>query len=226
MEDSITQYIGPLIICLYAIIWLFLSYCLESILHWPDRRLRKELAKLSREAKALAEETRSIKTTINNDSVTDRAVRSTNLALLSEADEWDTSIRVCLTTWRDLVSPEDDSDSDTESWKAEAAEKGTTQHGKYMMGMMRARCRESLARRRELRPQLQRMLAPPARQAGRISELQRGVCIVDSFRKEDELSRPSRAVVVGDGTGQARSLGRDVPPETVCNAMRLLVGRS
>jgi len=225
---TISDFIGPIIICAYAIIWLFLSCCLETVLRWPDRRLRKELAKLSREAEALAEETQSIKTAVNESITTDRAVRSTNLALLSEADEWDTSIRICLTTWKDLVSPEDDSDTDSESWKTQSAEEGRTQHGKYMIGMMRARCRESLARRRELRPQLQAIVSPPARQAARISELQRGVCIDDSdnsFRKEDiALSRPSRAAVVGTFTRQAPSFGRDVPPKTVCNAMRLLVG--
>ncbi len=132
-----------------------------TVLCWKTRDVhRNDFAKLSEEAMTLAEETESLEEEVDGDTSTDRAVRTANLALLAEANEWDTSIRICLATWEDLILPAVGT-SDEESGKANTIEKGRRKgHGKYMIGTMHARCVEALARRRELGPQLQRIHLP------------------------------------------------------------------
>jgi hypothetical protein len=120
-------------------------------MHWPrNRRLYlKDFSILSKEADALAEETEEIKGARNEDITTDRA----SLALLSEADEWDTSIRICLVTWKDLM----DSDASGEKNWSEKSEAVGKETRKRVIGEMRARCKEGLAIRKQLGPQLQKL---------------------------------------------------------------------
>jgi hypothetical protein len=162
MGTLVEKLIGPIIICTFLVVFL-LCCCLVTIMRW-EGQLSREFDKLSREAEALAEETQSIRAVVNEVITTDRAVRSANLALLSEADEWDTSIRICLMTLEDLMSLSlSDNTSDGESFHSYSAKK--ERHGKHMINMMRARCRESMARRKALRRQLQRIrdCMPPPR---------------------------------------------------------------
>ncbi|PMD36923.1 hypothetical protein L207DRAFT_569064 [Hyaloscypha variabilis F] len=193
MGTLVEKLIGPIIICAFLVVFLLLCCCLVTIMRW-EGRLSREFDKLSREAEALAEETQSIRAVVNEVIITDRAVRSANLALLSEADEWDTSIRICLMTLEDLMSLSlSDNSSDTEKFQSDAVEK--ERHGKHMINMMRARCQESMGRRKALRRQLQRIrdCMPPPRP-----------------RKEDtELSRSSRAVVVGEEPSHGADINSD-----------------
>ncbi|KAN0115361.1 hypothetical protein V8E51_004905 [Hyaloscypha variabilis] len=116
MGTLVEKLIGPIIICAFLVVFLLLCRCLVTIMRW-EGRLSREFDKLSREAEALAEETQSIRAVVNEVIITDRAVRSANLALLSEADEWDTSMRICLTTLEDLMSLSlSDNSSDTENF--------------------------------------------------------------------------------------------------------------
>jgi hypothetical protein len=163
MGTLVEKLIGPIIICAFLVVFLLLCCCLVTIMRW-EGRLSREFDKLSREAEALAEETQSIRAVVNEVIITDRAVRSANLALLSEADEWDTSIRICLMTLEDLMSLSlSDNSSDTEKFQSDSVEK--ERHGKHMINMMRARCQESMGRRKALRWQLQRIrdCMPPPR---------------------------------------------------------------
>lgn len=119
-------------------------------MHWPRNRhlYLKDFSNLSKEADALAEETEEIKDAINEDITSDRA----SVALLSEVDEWDTSIRICLVIWRDLIDS-DTSGEENLSGKSEEVGK----EWKRVIGEMRTRCKEGLALRKQLGPQLQKM---------------------------------------------------------------------
>jgi hypothetical protein len=134
---------------------LLISCSSNRIARWLSERYLyfKDFSKLSKEAEALAAETVEIKKAIIEDT-TDRA----SLASISEADDWDNSIRIGLTTWRDLIWPEGDSGSDGEirSWRKSNAP-DVVKERKRMIGVMRARCKEGLSLRKALRPQLQRI---------------------------------------------------------------------
>lgn len=95
---------------------LLISCSSNRIARWLSERYLyfKDFSKLSKEADALAAETVQIKKAVI-ENTTDRV----NLASISEAEDWDTSIRIGLTAWKDLIWPEGDSGSDGEirSWR-------------------------------------------------------------------------------------------------------------
>jgi hypothetical protein len=137
-----------LLLCIAFVLWKH---------HTTHGSCARDFERLSEEATVLSAETERIRRQVSESNTTDRTVRIANLALLAEADEWDTSIRICLTTWEDILSPKSGV-SDEESGKRDAFEKGRKEdRGKYMISMMHAGCKEGLARRKELGPQLQRI---------------------------------------------------------------------
>ncbi|KAH8779731.1 hypothetical protein F5882DRAFT_406846 [Hyaloscypha sp. PMI_1271] len=165
MTTPISKLISPFLVSAIAIIVLLLHICISL---WKHRRTRsssaKDFKKLSNEATTLSAETERIRRAANESSTADRTVRIAHLALLCEADEWDTAIRICLVTWEDIILP-NSSIGDEESGKRDAIGNGRQNgHGKQMIGVMHARCKEGLARRKELGPQLQLIhLSSPVR---------------------------------------------------------------
>jgi hypothetical protein len=158
MTTPVSKLISPSLVSAIAIIVLLLHI---GISLWKHRRTRrfsaKDFKKLSNEATTLSAETERIRREANESSTADRTVRIAHLALLCEADEWDTAIRICLVTWEDIIL-RNSSIGDEESGKRDAIGKGRqNDHGKQMIGLMHARCKEGLARRKELGPQLQRI---------------------------------------------------------------------
>lgn len=151
-----TSMLVAIIVSTIVIISVLLNSCpINRIAHWLSERYLcfNDFSKFSKEADALAAETVEIKRAVTEDT-TDLA----SLASISEADDWDTSIRIGLTTWRDLIWPEEDSGCDGEirRWRKSNAPDAVKER-KRMIGVMRARCKEGLGFRKGLRPQLQRI---------------------------------------------------------------------
>jgi hypothetical protein len=149
-----TSKLVAIIVSTIVIISILLISCSSNrIARWLSERCLyfNEFSKLSKEADALAAETVEIKKAVIEDTK-DRV----SLASISEAEDWDTSIRIGITTWRDLIWPEGDSGSDGEirSWRKPNAPDAVKER-KRMIGVMRARCKDGLDFRKALRPQLQ-----------------------------------------------------------------------
>jgi hypothetical protein len=124
---------------------------------WSCRRVREPefsaFSTLLTQAIELAAETQRFRREVDEDMTTGRIIRTADLAVLSEANEWDTSIRICLTAWEDLLQL-DVCTSDEESGKGVGMDE---ERRKELLGTMAARCREGMARRKELGPQLKHM---------------------------------------------------------------------
>lgn len=152
MTTQIAKLSSPAIISTIAIIMVLMRV---GIGIWNCRRTRRSefqgFSELSAEADRLVAETEKLRREVDECTTAGRVVSIKTLGLLREANEWDTSIRISLATWEDLLQL-DMSTSDEESRKGLGMDE---KRRKDLIGTMSASCREGMARRKGLGPQLQ-----------------------------------------------------------------------
>lgn len=117
----------------------------------------KDFNRLSAEARELAGETERLGREVKQVDSAEPSVRMSNMEVLAAADEWDTSIRIALGAWDDIMQPSEDS-GDVESGNGDRMVKARRKsHRRYVIGLMRRKCTEGIERRKEFGPQLQRI---------------------------------------------------------------------
>lgn len=112
------------------------------------------------EAGALALQTTRIRRDIDCEVMAGLAAQITNKELLDAADGWDTGINLALVAWGGFLHPEEEplgvgrfGEGDKMMRKRRKA------HGRYVIGLMRARCKEGIMHRNGLSSQLQALQA-------------------------------------------------------------------
>jgi hypothetical protein len=127
---------------------------------WSIRRFHlKDFKRMSTEARSLGLETTRIRRDVDQDDTAERAVKIANIEVLGAANEWDTGIHIALAAWDDIMQRDEDA-LDVETGKVDRLlRKRRKSHGRYVIGLMRTKCREGIKRRKELSPQMHRLHA-------------------------------------------------------------------
>ncbi|CAL3964565.1 unnamed protein product [Diplocarpon coronariae] len=127
-----------------------------------------EFAALRSQAARLVQETASVWQDVARDSSTDLSVKILHMARVEAADDVDCEIRAALNAWEDIMQPGegdalalDEEDGvgggklDRRGEKRMRAKRKS--HGRYVIGLMREKCRAAIERRRDLSQGLQIM---------------------------------------------------------------------
>ncbi|RDW84848.1 hypothetical protein BP6252_02438 [Coleophoma cylindrospora] len=150
------EYAGSVFVSFLGVI-AFLScvavgVCVRRL--WATRGFyAKDFHRISTEASKLSQATNNIR---ENVEAHGKLIHITDLDVLEQAEEWDTAIRLALTSWQDIMEPRRGVD-------IEAAEgmrkdkKMRDAHGRYVIDLMRRKAQEALIKRRELTYPLHKM---------------------------------------------------------------------
>lgn len=125
-----------------------------------------EFERLSSDACSLAQETSIIRKDVESDYSSDLSVKILNMARVNAADELDAGIRVALSAWEDIMQPDEGDALDEEDGVGggKLDSKGQRRmrerrksHGRYVIDLMRGKCVEGVAKRKDLSQGLQAM---------------------------------------------------------------------
>ncbi|KAF8854616.1 hypothetical protein BDZ45DRAFT_805662 [Acephala macrosclerotiorum] len=114
-----------------------------------------EFKKYDTLARRLSSETTQMRKDVELDYSADCLTKTRNKQLLAQADILDNGIRIALAAWEDITDPEDDSPTGKfGSWKLDIESKGDKMikgrrrsHGRWVIGLMRKKCKEGLEKR-------------------------------------------------------------------------------
>ncbi|CZR54734.1 uncharacterized protein PAC_04618 [Phialocephala subalpina] len=121
-----------------------------------------EFKKYDTLARMLSSETTQMRKDVELDHTADCLTKIRNKELLSQADNLDNGIRIALAAWEDITDPEDDSPTGKfGSWKLDIESKGDKMikgrrrsHGRWVIALMRKKCREGLEKRMAMEKEL------------------------------------------------------------------------
>jgi hypothetical protein len=152
------------LLCFGLILWAYRHYKLRGF-YLNDYR------KLILEARSLSAETLRVKREVEHDISADKVTRSKNREIIKTAEDWDNGIRMALTAWEDVMQTATSSSSSPSSKKGPAGDTDDEKdceanieakdagHGRYIIGIMRAKCIEGIERRKEVSLQMATMVA-------------------------------------------------------------------
>lgn len=141
--------------CFFAIMAILIRNLWNSRGFYP-----KEFEQYSTEARALAFQTMRIRREIDYETTANLATQTANKELLDSADEWDTGINLTLVAWRGFLHPEQVLLGTERVREGDRMmRKRRKAHSRYVIGLMRARCKEGIRHRNSLSAQLQALEA-------------------------------------------------------------------
>ncbi|KAL3419489.1 hypothetical protein PVAG01_09711 [Phlyctema vagabunda] len=157
MTMSIQDYAGSVFLSFLGVVALISCVAVTII----SRRLWKTRGFYTRDFRRLSAEAQKLSLTtmiIRRDVDTSRKLGKVNMELLNAADDLDTSIRIALCSWQDIMDP--NCELDIEAGKGSRKDKHMRKaHARYVIELMRRKSMEGLEKRRELSYPLEKLHA-------------------------------------------------------------------
>ncbi|PBP24843.1 hypothetical protein BUE80_DR004201 [Diplocarpon rosae] len=160
-DSVLFSFIGVLafVTCVLSGVWFHRLYTTRGF-HLSD------FAALSSHAACLVQETASIRHAVARDDSSDPSIKIRNMARVEAADDIDAEIRAALSAWKDIMQPDEGAALDEEAGAGSGKldRRGEKRrwarrksHGRYVIGLMRGKCKAGIERRRDLSQGLQVM---------------------------------------------------------------------